>query len=121
MRCPIAALAVIAATACPSAQSPPVVPAGGGPSPTSEIEATSLLGKPLVRPPLPPDVLKQREEALAAARRDFEANPNSADAIIWLGRRLAYLGRYREAIDVFTDGIRKFPDDARIYRHRGHR
>ena len=121
MRCPIAALAVIAATACPSAQSPPVVPAGGGPAPTSEIEATSLLGKPLVRPPLPPDVLKQREEALAVARRDFEANPNSADAIIWLGRRLAYLGRYREAIDVFTDGSRKFPDDARIYRHRGHR
>jgi len=81
----------------------------------------SLLGKPLIRPALPADVEKQREDDLAAARHEYEANPESADAIIWLGRRLAYVGRYREAIDVFSEGIRKHPDDARLYRHRGHR
>jgi tetratricopeptide (TPR) repeat protein len=81
----------------------------------------SLLGKPLIRPALPADVEKRREDDLAAARRDYEANPESADAIIWLGRRLAYVGRYREAVDVFNEGIRKHPDDARLYRHRGHR
>ena len=81
----------------------------------------SLLGKPLIRPALPADVGKQRQDELAAARREYEANPDSADAIIWLGRRLAYLGRYREAIDVFSEGIRKHPGDARLYRHRGHR
>ena len=44
-----------------------------------------------------------------------------ADAIIWLGRRTAYLGNYREAIDLFTDGARRYPQDARMLRHRGHR
>ena len=50
-----------------------------------------------------------------------DAKPNDPDAIIWYGRRLAYLGRFREAIDTFTSGAKKFPDDARFYRHRGHR
>ena len=72
-------------------------------------------------PQLAPDVQARFEADLAAARRDFEANPNSADAIIWLGRRTAYLGRYQEAIDLFTDGIKKHPRDARLFRHRGHR
>jgi tetratricopeptide (TPR) repeat protein len=48
-------------------------------------------------------------------------NPDDADAIIWLARRLGYLGRYREAIAVLTRGIEKHPEDIRLYRHRGHR
>jgi tetratricopeptide (TPR) repeat protein len=61
------------------------------------------------------------EASLQKARAEFEANPNDAEAIIWLGRRLGYLGRFRDAIDVFTTGVEKFPADARFYRHRGHR
>ena len=61
------------------------------------------------------------ERQLAEARAAYKANPNDPDKIIWLGRRLAYPGRFKEAIDVFSEGIRKFPDDARFYRHRGHR
>lgn len=45
----------------------------------------------------------------------------SADALIWYGRRLAYLGKYDEAITVYTKGIQQHPADARLYRHRGHR
>ena len=67
------------------------------------------------------EVRAKREAELAEARATFEKNPNDADAIVWLGRRTAYLGRYPEAIDIFTDGIRKHPRDARLYRHRGHR
>lgn len=78
-------------------------------------------GKPLVRPALADDVRAKREAELAAARDTYEKNPHDADAAIWLGRRTAYLGRYREAIDVFTEAIRKHPGDARLYRHRGHR
>lgn len=63
------------------------------------------------------DMETRLEEALAR----YEANPNEPDAIIWLGRRLAYPGRFREAIDVYTKGIEKFPGEARLYRHRGHR
>jgi tetratricopeptide (TPR) repeat protein len=51
----------------------------------------------------------------------YEADPADADAVIWLGRRLAYLGRYRGAIRAFGEGIRRHPGDARLYRHRGHR
>jgi tetratricopeptide (TPR) repeat protein len=104
------------ATAPPPAPAPepvPVLPRG--------VEAISLLGKHLPPPPLPPEVQKQREEELAAARRDYTAKPNDADAIIWLGRRTAYLGRYREAIEIFSEGIAKHPGDARMFRHRGHR
>lgn len=61
------------------------------------------------------------EKDLAAARADFDKDPNSADAAIWLGRRTAYLGRYRDAIQIFTAAIAKHPSDARLYRHRGHR
>jgi tetratricopeptide (TPR) repeat protein len=64
------------------------------------------------------------EAALAnytAAKQAFETNPQDAEALIWYGRRTAYLGRYREAIAIYSDGIKSFPKDARIYRHRGHR
>ncbi|MGH9882839.1 MAG: tetratricopeptide repeat protein [Pyrinomonadaceae bacterium] len=61
------------------------------------------------------------EARLAEARATFAANPNNPDAIIWLGRRLSYLGRFSEAIEVYTKGVERFPDDARLYRHRGHR
>ena len=70
---------------------------------------------------LPPDVQRERENLMLAARNSYQALPDSPDALIWYGRRLAYLGRFQEAIDIFSEGIRKFPDDARIYRHRGHR
>ena len=82
-------------------------------------EATSLAGKPLHRIDLPD---RQKLEAnLAQAEKDLAANPASADAIIWVGRRLGYLWRYRDAIDMFTRGIDAHPDDPRMYRHRGHR
>lgn len=84
-------------------------------------EATSLLGKPLYAPDLTEAAKKPLQENLDKATSDFLKNPDSADNIIWLGRRLAYLSRYRETIDVFTRGIQKFPQDARMYRHRGHR
>jgi tetratricopeptide (TPR) repeat protein len=61
------------------------------------------------------------EEDLAVARRRLADTPDDPDAIIWVGRRLGYLWRINEAIEIFTDGIRKHPDCAALYRHRGHR
>jgi tetratricopeptide (TPR) repeat protein len=112
---------IFIAAACFGCASAPVLPPDSEQMLPPDVEAISLLGKPLSSPTLPADVQKKREDELAQAQRDYDANPNSPDAIIWLGRRTAYLGRYREAIDIFTDGIRKHPDDARLYRHRGHR
>lgn len=66
-------------------------------------------------------VQKDYEAKLAKAKADFDEAPESADAAIWLGRRTAYLGRYREAIGIYSEAISKHPEDARLYRHRGHR
>lgn len=90
-------------------------------APAGRQEATSLLGKPLV-PAAPSAEAKARMEAqLAEAETALAASPDSADALIWVGRRQAYLGRYGDAIATFTRGIERFPADARFYRHRGHR
>jgi tetratricopeptide (TPR) repeat protein len=77
---------------------------------------------PDVKAPEPSEAARRAMEAkLAEARAAFEKNPRDVDAVIWLGRRLAYLGRFDEAVDVYTEGVRKHPRDARLYRHRGHR
>ncbi|MFN2515146.1 MAG: tetratricopeptide repeat protein [Pyrinomonadaceae bacterium] len=72
-------------------------------------------------PAVSAEAKREMETRLDEARARYEANPNEPDAIIWLGRRLAYPGRFREAIEVYTKGIEKFPHEARLYRHRGHR
>lgn len=84
-------------------------------------EATSLLGKPLYRPDFPGDRLDALEGDLAEARANFETNADDVDALIWVGRRLGYLWRYREAIEVYSEGIERWPDEPKLYRHRGHR
>lgn len=86
-----------------------------------EREATSLQGEPLVRPRLPDDVRARREREWLVARQAAEAAPDDVEALIWLGRRTAYLGRYNAAIDVYTRAIERFPDEPRLFRHRGHR
>lgn len=91
------------------------------PPPTAPVEAISLLGDTLRAPAIPDSLRQAREAQLAEARAALERNPGDADAMIWVGRRLAYLGRYRDAIAAFTQGVNQHPQDARFYRHRGHR
>ena len=55
------------------------------------------------------------------AKKKYLENPNDPDALIWYGRRAAYLGQFEEAINTYTEGIRLHPQDARMLRHRGHR
>jgi tetratricopeptide (TPR) repeat protein len=63
----------------------------------------------------------QLEANYQAAKADLEKDPKNADKLIWVGRRLGYLGRFEEAIATYTQGIALHPGDARLYRHRGHR
>lgn len=72
-------------------------------------------------PPVSAEAMSQMEARLSEARTRYEAEPNNPDAAIWVGRRLGYLGRFTEAIEVYSAGIKRFPRDARFYRHRGHR
>lgn len=85
------------------------------------IEAVSLLGRPLMQPTFAPQTRATLEDDLAAARADFERDPTNEMNIIWYGRRLAYLGRYNEALRVFTWGLTHHPQSYRLRRHSGHR
>ncbi len=64
---------------------------------------------------------EQNLEKLKKAAADLEADPGNVEMHIWHGRRMAYTGDYRKAINIYTNAIEQFPDDARLYRHRGHR
>jgi TolA-binding protein len=108
MRCVVAGVMLLFALNI-SATNLPEVPEGA--------QALTLTGKPLY----PAEPGKETLEQLAEARNNYEADPDDADNIIWYGRRTAYAGDYRGAIDIYSEGIDKFPDDDRMYRHRGHR
>lgn len=82
------------------------------------LEAVTLLGDSLFsEAPVSGKALDNYNTALEA----YHQQPNDPEALIWLGRRIAYLGYFQEAIDIFTIGIKKHTEDARMYRHRGHR
>ena len=84
-------------------------------------ETKGLDGRSFFAPELEGDAKKRLEDNLTAATADFVKNPDDVRNIVWMGRRLAYLSRYREAIEVFSRGVAKFPSDARPLRHRAHR
>lgn len=97
----------------------------GPPRPASGLsatpEATSLLGEPLFPLVLDSAAVTTMRAQLDSAEAALAADPDDTEALIWVGRRLGYLGQYRAAIATFGTGIRRHPDDARLYRHRGHR
>ncbi len=84
-------------------------------------EAVSLDGRELFPPPETPAGQQKKDSLLAIAQSNFDSDSQELDNIIWLGRRLAYLSRYKEAIKVFTEGMIVHPKAPELYRHRGHR
>ena len=109
----------------PPAAAPPTTVEKQEAAPSSVIdpkgpEATSLLGRPLYALPEGPDTVAL-EENLRRARETLAQHPDDPEAIIWVGRRLGYLWRMREAIAVYTEGLARFPDHPGLLRHRGHR
>ena len=122
MRITGAALLAIAAVACTGGGAPGAAAGVGALQRLPEgAETISLLGDTLRAPALAAETRARFEARLAEARSAFEHTPENADSIIWLGRRTAYLGRFRDAIAIYDRGIALHPTDARLYRHRGHR
>ena len=108
----------------------PIVPRWGGggnvrprndPRLPRGVQAISFLGDTLRTIPLSMETRRRYEQQLAEARAAYQRAPGDADSIIWYGRRTAYLGHFREAIEIYARGISLHPYDARFYRHRGHR
>lgn len=84
------------------------------------VQLESRLGRVLRARPDGADTA-QGESDLKQAQRVLADDPDNVDAIIWVGRRLGYLWRMNEAIEVYTEGLKKHPTSAALYRHRGHR
>lgn len=92
----------------------------GAQQPATRQEAVSLAGRPLVRPAALGNQARL-ESDLRQAELTVASRPDDPEALIWLGRRQAYLWRYRDAIATFSRGIERWPDNPKFYRHRGHR
>ena len=85
------------------------------------VQAVSFLGDTLRAPQQSAAVREVYLARYQEAEDELAADPEDVDALIWMGRRTAYLGQHREAIDIYAHAISLHPDDARLYRHRGHR
>lgn len=118
-RPPLALAAILSCLLAAGCASDPRLTTGRAPPPTNEVR--SLFGQVLTPPELTPDRRAALEADLAAAEAALDAAPESEEAHIWYGRRLAYLYRYREASRAFAAGLRVHPESYRLLRHRGHR
>lgn len=86
-------------------------------------QGNDLFGRPMyTRGPNPVNVGDTNNllRAVAAARADYQREM-TIDSATWYGRLLAYQGLHREAIDVYTTALRRFPNSPKLLRHRAHR
>lgn len=83
----------------------------------SNFEAISLLGDTLRPSPPSAELLARYEEKKVA----YDEDPDNLENIIWFGRFTAYMGNYKESINIYTRGLEQFPEESRLLRHRGHR
>lgn len=81
-------------------------------------QARSLVGDTLWSVSLPPELARDRVGRLIEAQRRSHANPDDEATLVLHGRRLAELGRLREAVAVYTAGLDRNPLDPRLRRRR---
>ena len=79
----------------------------------------TLTGRKLKAPDFSEAVKAKLELDLLEAQAVFDVSPDRESSFIWLGRRLGYLGRYSDAVKVFSTGLEKFPQSYKLYRFRG--
>ncbi|GAB5399652.1 MAG: hypothetical protein Aureis2KO_12370 [Aureisphaera sp.] len=84
---------------------------------THEYQAISQLGDTLYSKPPSEKITNQLQDKKLA----YDANSENLENIIWYGRFTAYSGNYRKAIEIYSQGLEKFPNESRLLRHRGHR
>ena len=85
------------------------------------IQGTSLLGKPLLSTKLSYKKDSARINNYFIAEKQYDQHPNNPESLLLKGEEMAGLGGYKKAITIFSQGIPKFPTDARFYEHRGNR
>jgi tetratricopeptide (TPR) repeat protein len=83
-------------------------------------ECVSLLGAELQRPPVA-DSDREQLERVDLALNDYIAHLDDPQKLIWVGRMLGSVNRFREAVAIFETGAKQFPEDPRVHRFLGHR
>jgi tetratricopeptide (TPR) repeat protein len=106
-------VALLALTACSAPESPEL----RGPKP----EATSLLGDALYPIPVDPAKDAELQQGLAASLARLQATPTDRGALVEYGRWLGAVNRFEEAVQTFSLGLQRWPDDVKLLRFRGHR
>src|SRR5687768_4858648 len=66
-----------------------------------------LDGKEFFKPTLPNQA--KLDSNYSVALKNFQDDP-SEENYIWLGRREAYRYNYKEAIEIFTRGLQRYPE-----------
>jgi tetratricopeptide (TPR) repeat protein len=100
-------------------------------SPLRVPETYSLLGDPLYPTPiklwLPKDPaeyeakLRELHENREKAASEWRESPEDPEKLLWFARRTEIVGNFNEACAAYTEGIRRWPNDPRFPRFRGHR
>ena len=88
--------------------------------PELEPQVVSLLGITYFEPLRSEEIQELLDKNLMDAKAQFDKTQSEINTI-WYGRRMAYLSRYNEAIEIYTKGLEKYPDSYKLLRHRGHR
>ncbi len=60
------------------------------------------------------------DRALVAAEQDYNRKM-TVDSVTWYARMLGWKGQHRKVIEVLTTGLKKYPNSAKLLRHRAHR
>lgn len=82
-------------------------------------EAISFLGETFFRPEDDITTFLQKDSLLLEAKTIYQTDTTDLHSIIWYGRRLAAMYKFRDAITIFSAGITFHPDAPELYRHRG--
>lgn len=92
---------------------------GAGIACADETARETLIGTQISTPAWSNETRVRLEKDLEIARAVMTIAPEREDSHIWLGRRLGYLTRNGEAIEVFSTGLEQFPDSYKLLRFRG--
>lgn len=90
----------------------PQQPAGPAP------EAISFSGKPLVAKQADPKSVAMCDSIVAVIRSKADI---TEDDYVDMGRAYVSISQFRKAIDIYSQGLSKFPNSYKLLRHRGHR
>jgi tetratricopeptide (TPR) repeat protein len=86
--------------------------------PQGEPQAYSFSGKPLYAAPPDPKTLAKSDSVISSIRSKHEL---TEEDFIDIGKQLVATARYKEAIENYSEGLKKFPNSFKLLRVRGHR